>query len=120
MNRKLYVLLAFILAGVTIICFSAFKSKAPQNEVQTVLVKVKLTGNPLGPASYIKIYYPDREMEKIELKKSISGKGEDENNTTIITTFNKLNNEGYRVVSSTENLVENYLVSTFVFTKNEE
>ena len=106
-----------VLVGHSITSSSFAQTSAPTESRASKTVIVKSTQIISKGYSFIRIYYGDNKTEKIELEK-ISGIESEENNfNKIVTVLNKLNSEGYEIVSSTELGLSGGNVSTFVLKK---
>ena len=102
---------------ITIASLAAFTQSQDNNSGSTIIVKATATVQGKN-FSFIRIYRENSEVEKIELQRLTGGVEAEENNfKAIISTLNKLNKEGYEVVSSTELGTSNGNVSTFVLRK---
>ncbi|MDH5379661.1 MAG: hypothetical protein OEW75_02340 [Cyclobacteriaceae bacterium] len=91
-------------------------SNSPEQSTSTIIVKctqISMTKD----VSFIRIYYGNNKMDKIELEKPNSMKAEENNFDKIVSTLNKLNEDGYEIVTSTELSLPGGSISTFVLKK---
>ena len=101
---------------IAIALLTAFSQVQDDSSKSTIIVKATASLN--KNVSFIRIYRDNSEVEKIELARLTGGMEAEENNfKAIVTTLNKLNQEGYEVISSTELGMANGNVSTFVMRK---
>jgi hypothetical protein len=112
-NGRITLIALVILTATLLTAFTATQD----NNSSTIIVKATATVQGKN-FSFIRIYRENSEVEKIELQRLTGGVEAEENNfKAIISTLNKLNKEGYEVVSSTELGTSNGNVSTFVLRK---
>ena len=111
-NGRITIIGIVLLSLLMLVGFSNYQD----NTKATIIVKATASIN--KNISFIRIYRDNQELEKIELARLTGGIEAEENNfKAIVSTLNKLNQEGYEVVSSTELGVSNGNVSTFVLRK---
>lgn len=106
----------FAIALITLASLAGFTYDQENTSGSTVIVKA--TATTAKNYSFIRIYRDNSEVEKIALERLTGGvEAEESNFKTIVTTLNKLNQEGYQVVSSTELGTAGGNVSTYVLRK---
>ena len=115
------VALTAILVGLSSAFASTFAqtSSAVENQMAKTII-VKCTQSINKGVSFIRIYYGNDKIERIELEKVVSIPSEENNFNKIVTTLNRLNTEGYEVISSTELATPGNNISSFTLKKKSE
>ena len=105
--------------SITSTSFAQASTTLENQTTETIIVKCNQSMN--KDLSLIRIYYGDGKTEKIELEKIGTKIDAEENNfNKIVNTLNKLNGEGYEVMSSTELAIPGANINTFILKKRNE
>ena len=116
-RNNTYGITLIILVGVFLLYGFTSKQNTDQ-KVETIIVKAIQVS--VKNHSFIRVHYGNDKMEKIELEKlSMNEESMENNYNTIVTTINKLNADGYEVLSSSEFATSAGTTSNFVLEKRE-
>ncbi len=103
------------MAGALIVCATMFAFKTDDDQERTSIVMVRATIIPNGNLSTIEVYRGDARVEEIKLP-NLRADSQQLNWQAITSTLNKIQNEGYRLVSITSN-GETRVLNTYIFSK---
>jgi hypothetical protein len=117
--KRIYFISITLFALIVIITMSSFAFTSQQDDIQTteegyIIVRTtEIYG--MMPSSMITIY-EDGTVEKKDLKK-LNPKTMEVNLLTIHAKLNELKNKGYKLISTTGGNSDNFISTTYIFSK---